>query len=516
MRDEGVTAELRAVLSGIAPRDGLPSIARASRALIAGSIVLANLIGAGVVVTLLSVVLPIPRTAQTGSGLAGLAPGTLLFAFGYVVVAIAVGLTAGLRLSRPVLAFYTSDDPPDARTRDAVLRLPVRLLRLQAGLWTLATIAFGALAFSVTPLYGFEVTITVALGGTPTACLAYLQTQRLLRAGVARVLADAPPRPDEVPGVGPRAYLAWALGVVPVGGIVALAVFTPFTDPSSGDLARAVGVLAGVSIAVGALAVQSFSRAVTDPLQRMRDAFTAVQAGDFDVQVPVFDATEIGYASAGFNRMTAGLRERERLRDLFGRQVGSDVARQALEQGVRLGGEELHAAALFVDVIGSTSFAQDRSPTEVVDALNEFFGAVVEATQRHGGLINKFIGDAALCIFGAPLHLDDPAGAALAAARDMARLLSDGELKAGIGVSIGTVVAGNVGTAERYEYTIIGDPVNEAARLTDLAKSRSKRVIASGEAVDAADETEARHWQDAGEETLRGRDRATRLAEPRA
>ncbi|WP_306701260.1 adenylate/guanylate cyclase domain-containing protein, partial [Streptobacillus moniliformis] len=93
------------------------------------------------------------------------------------------------------------------------------------------------------------------------------------------------------------------------------------------------------------------------------------------------------------------LREREKLRDLFGRQVGEDVARRAVEQGVTLGGEEREAAALFVDVIGSTAFAADRPPGEVVDALNAFFETVVETTQKHGGLVNKFAGDAALCIF---------------------------------------------------------------------------------------------------------------------
>jgi adenylate cyclase len=228
--------------------------------------------------------------------------------------------------------------------------------------------------------------------------------------------------------------------------------------------------------------------------------------------VQVFDATEVGYAGAGFNRMVEGLRERERLRDLFGRQVGEDVARQALEQGVTLGGEEREAAVLFVDVIGSTRFAHDREPTEVVEALNRFFETVVAVTQEHGGLVNKFEGDAALCVFGAPLDAEDPAGAALAAGRDMCRRLRDGELDAAVGISAGTVVAGNVGTPDRYEYTVIGDPVNEAARLTELAKERDGRLLASGAALDRAGD-EADNWTVCGEETLRGRPRPTVLAE---
>ena len=126
---------------------------------------------------------------------------------------------------------------------------------------------------------------------------------------------------------------------------------------------------------------------------------------------------------AGLNRMVGTMREREQLRDLFGRHVGEDVARLALRDGVALGGEEREAAALFVDVIGSTTFAATRSPAEVVTALNRFFEVVVDVVATHGGLVNKFEGDAALCIFGAPLELPDPAANALRAAREMAERL---------------------------------------------------------------------------------------------
>src|SRR5947207_4142327 len=160
--------------------------------------------------------------------------------------------------------------------------------------------------------------------------------------------------------------------------------------------------------------------------------------------------------------MVSGLRERERLRDLFGRHVGQDVARRAIEEGVALGGEERDVAVLFVDLMGSTSFAADRGATEVVALLNAFVGIVVEATRRHGGFVNKFEGDAALCIFGVPLELEDAAGGALAAGREMqARVVCDlPEIRAAIGLSAGTVVAGNVGAADRFEYTVIGDPVD--------------------------------------------------------
>ena len=128
----------------------------------------------------------------------------------------------------------------------------------------------------------------------------------------------------------------------------------------------------------------------------------------------------------------------------------------------------------------------------------------------------KFEGDAALCIFGAPGEQPDHAARALRAARLLAtRLRSQAGVHAAVGLSSGEVVAGNVGTEHRYEYTVIGDPVNEAARLTDLAKQRPERLLASGSTVQIAGEPEASHWRLEDEVVLRGRAEPTRLAVPR-
>jgi adenylate cyclase len=247
----------------------------------------------------------------------------------------------------------------------------------------------------------------------------------------------------------------------------------------------------------------------------VRAALARVEQGEVDVDVPVYDASEVGLLQAGFNRMVAGLRERERLRDLFGRHVGEDVARRALESDIELGGELRTAAVLFVDIVGSTQLATETAPERVVDLLNRFFGIVVEVVESHGGWVNKFEGDAALCVFGVPVPDDDSAGRALAAARELAERLRTGDVPAaGIGVSAGEVVAGNIGASHRLEYTVIGDPVNEAARLTDLAKGEPGRVLASEAAVVAAGESEAAHWELGDEVELRGRGKPTRLARP--
>jgi class 3 adenylate cyclase/integral membrane sensor domain MASE1 len=212
----------------------------------------------------------------------------------------------------------------------------------------------------------------------------------------------------------------------------------------------------------------------------------------------------------------AGLRERDRVRDLFGRHVGEEVARSALGRELEMGGELRDAAILFVDVIGSTAFAAMRDPRDVVEALNRFFEIVVEVVSLHGGWINKFGGDAALCVFGAPAEHPDAARAALVAARELRRRLAselDG-MEVAIGLSAGDVAAGNIGAAQRYEYTVIGDPVNEAARLTELAKSRPSRMLASEAIVRRAGEREAGRWELGESVVLRGRSGSTRVAAP--
>jgi len=260
------------------------------------------------------------------------------------------------------------------------------------------------------------------------------------------------------------------------------------------------------------------AKALADPLRSMRKAVERVAAGDLDVQVPINDASEVGMLQAGINRMADGLRERERIRDLFGRQVGEEVARAALRDGTRLGGEEREIGALFVDLTGSTSMALAMPPSEVVRLLNKFFRVVIDVVESQGGFVNKFEGDAALCVFGAPALSDDPAGQALSAARQLGARLDREvpEVGFGIGVSAGKAVAGNVGSEQRFEYTVIGDPVNEAARLSDLAKERQVHVAASDAALDRASPVEAEEWESGERTVLRGRLEATVLASPRA
>ena len=222
-----------------------------------------------------------------------------------------------------------------------------------------------------------------------------------------------------------------------------------------------------------------------------------------------------GNLQMGFNRMVAGLRERDQLRDLFGRHVGEEVVRRAVEDNESLSGDERDVAVLFIDLVGSTQLATTREPHEVAAVLNDFFRIVVNEVDERNGLINKFQGDAALAVFGAPLRTDDPASAALATARALGAELRRLGVDFGIGVSAGPVFAGNIGAENRYEYTVVGDAVNEAARLADRAKDFDGRVLCSAAAIDRADEAERRLWAVQGSEMLRGRSRLTQISAPR-
>jgi adenylate cyclase len=277
-------------------------------------------------------------------------------------------------------------------------------------------------------------------------------------------------------------------------------------------------MLSLVGLAAGFIATVASARSVAEPLDGLRHALARVRDDDLDVGLVVDDGGEVGEVQAGFNRMVDGLRERRQIQDLFGRHVGQVVATQALERGTGLRGEEADASVVFVDIVGSTAMAEVLPPDDVVETLNDFFDVVVRAVDGQGGWVNKFEGDGALCVFGVPGTQPDHAARALRAARLLhLGLLGLTErhpgLAAGVGVSSGRVVAGNVGTEARYEYTVIGPAVNEAARVTEVAKGRGVKVLASSETVRRA-AGEAARWQDMGTVALRGRTAPTAIYAP--
>jgi adenylate cyclase len=479
-------------------------------------LILANALGAAAVFIYLSLV----AVGSTGFRSAA---DLLLSGVTAVYLAVAVPLSAirARRRADRTRDWFVSGREPTDEERLHALKLPGALATQIVMFWIVAAMILTVLNVVVvkaSPGRAIQIASTIVLGGLITGAIGYLLIERIQRPISARALANTRLRRPATAGVRIRLLLAWLLGsaAILLGIILTPLGALPGEHP---DISGPVIFLAIVGLWAGAALTINAARSIADPLESVRDGLRRVQEGDIEAEVTVDDGGDLGLLQAGFNEMVKGLRERQRLQELFGRHVGTDVARRALERDGLLGGSVRDVSTLFVDVIGSTGMAQRRSPEDVVATLNALFSTVVRVAEAEGGWVNKFEGDAALCIFGAPEEQPDHPARALRAARALRRELKQvaaerPDLDAGIGVSSGKAVAGNIGAEQRYEYTVIGDPVNEAARLSEAAKTRAARVLASGAAVERAG-AEAAYWESVGEETLRGRSAPTVLYEPR-
>jgi adenylate cyclase len=491
---------------------GKAVLVRATVSLLVG-IVIANLIGAVAVFVAAVWVVPEPPLHHTRSVILT----DLVVAAAYFALAAPLGIALGFKRLSSLASWLPSGRAPTAAEQRVVLRGPRTIARATGVLWAGATVLFVCLELTRSTDGALRIGTIIALSGLITSSITYRLSELLLREAAGRALSASPFPQRIAQSVAVRSMMTWVLGTgTPVLGVVLLGLASLF-DPvgSRHDLALAMAVLGGNCLVTGAITTFFATRATADPIKSVRRALASIEQGELDVSVPVYDGTEVGLLQAGFNRMASGLREREELRDLFGRHVGVDVARRALEDGVELGGEQRQVAVLFIDIVGSTRLAAERPPGDVVDLLNRYFAVVVTVVETAGGLVNKFAGDAALAIFGAPVPLDDHCARALRAARTLAERVSAEvpDFDFGIGVTAGLVVAGNVGATSRLEYTVIGDPVNEASRLAEVAKTADGRVVASGDIVDGAPPEHA-NWSAIDEIMLRGRVSSTTVFAP--
>jgi adenylate cyclase len=444
----------------------------------------------------------------------------------HVVAALSLSLIAAImgcsltavRLSSG-LAWYRRGETPTADQRASAPMLPFRLARVQGAVWVAVGVSLLALHYDAGLQVLSLIGVCMAVVAVASGFMNFLLLQRLLRPVFVVALADATVLRGRRHRVGVRLLVTWGLySAIPLVGIAALILGNHFRWLTTSGTAVNVPVLilAGVGIVAGLRGMTLAARSVADPLREVTDGMGHVGAGQYEIRTPVYDSSEIGYLQIGFNEMVAGLAEREQLRDLFGRHVGRDVAQHALQRGQDFTGRVCGTGVVFIDLAGSTALAATSSPDHVAAVLNAFFRIVVGVIDKYGGYINKFEGDAALAIFGAPLTLNNPCAQALAAARSLrAALTADRDMPDfGIGVTYGRVFAGNIGAEDRYEYTVIGDPVNEAARLSDLAKTKAGRLLASAITIAESGPDEAAYWQTGEDVLLRGRHQPTTLAEP--
>ncbi|MFD8100851.1 adenylate/guanylate cyclase domain-containing protein [Nocardia fluminea] len=476
-------------------------------------LLIANLIGIAMVVVLAGFVLPGP-TVFTRQLLLVNSVFTPLCAALALAGGAVWGTVTGVRSMR------WATDPehvPTPAEQQVTVSAPRWMVLQQAILWTLTltvlTVVYGVLEPALIP----KVILSTGAAAIVVCANSYLIIEFALRPVTARVLAADPHRRRGI-GVFGRTMLSWFVGVgVPVALTMTVAVWA-LADPAVSKARLAVCMLSfgGSALVFGLILMGQVVAATVAPIKGVRQALRRVENGDLDAEIALYDGTELGELQSGFNTMVHGLRERAMIEDLFGKHVGHDVAMAAIASRPVLGGTETEAAALFIDIIGSTTMAATLPAPEIVGILNRFFDIVVDEVERHGGLLNKFEGDAALAVFGTPAPLDDLAGSALSCGRAIQRRLRHAsDLDAGIGVAAGRVVAGNVGTHNRYEFTVIGDAVNEAARLCELSKQHDERLLTSATTLAAAADSESAQWVLGETVTLRGRLKPTRIALPR-
>lgn len=252
------------------------------------------------------------------------------------------------------------------------------------------------------------------------------------------------------------------------------------TMPSDGLFWVALPILIAASFSFGLSG--SFSRSLTAPISAAADALSRVSRGDLEVRLEESGRDELSTLARTFNQMTRGLKERAFLERAFGQYVAPSVLEALRQQNaLALSAERREASVLFADVRGFTAFSESTTPEDVLHVLNVYLEQVVEIVARHGGYLNKFIGDAVMVVFNAPMEHPDHADRVLRCARDIqqevARLKAaqafgaGREVRIGVGVNSGTLVAGTLGSDRRAEYTVIGDTVNTASRLCSAAKA---------------------------------------------
>jgi len=225
------------------------------------------------------------------------------------------------------------------------------------------------------------------------------------------------------------------------------------------------------------------SRHLSKPIHNLVDASKAIGAGDFKYRLNERRNDEIGELACAFNQMAHGLLQKSQVEDVFSRYVSSNVAQEVLQNldDVELGGKHINASVLFADIVGFTSISEKMHPQDITNLLNEYFTHISSIAQLHNGHIDKFMGDCAMVVFGVPEYSKEHSLNAINCAimiQETVAILNEKRIKQNkipihfkIGVNSGMMIAGNLGSDERMEYTVIGDPVNIASRLAGIAES---------------------------------------------
>lgn len=248
----------------------------------------------------------------------------------------------------------------------------------------------------------------------------------------------------------------------------------------SRQLEAVLAIVTILGLAAAIAAALGLARSFANPVRLLAKHTERISYGDYDTRIELDRADELGRLAEAFNAMSAGLAERDRVRDLLDKNVSPEVAARLLRDGHALGGEEREVTVLFADLRGFTTLAEGMPAPELVALLNRYLDRMSAALEAEGGVIDKYIGDEIMALFGAPVAAPDGADRAVRAALGMRSALAafNRELAAegrpalafGVGINTARVVAGNIGSRRRLNYSVIGDGVNLAARLQPLTR----------------------------------------------
>lgn len=264
----------------------------------------------------------------------------------------------------------------------------------------------------------------------------------------------------------------------------------------SREVKRRAIFVAGSAISMAIFFIFLFSMTLTSPIEKLAEMIHHVSKGNFNVKArsQVKSHDEVGDLAEAFDHMTDGLKERDKVKSLFSKFHGSSVAEDLINKDIGVGGQSKEVVVFFSDIRGFTAFSEKRSPEEVVEMLNEYFGVMVKIINAHGGVVDKFIGDAIMAVWGAPKSTDRDSHQAVRACLEMRKALEElnerriardqPPINIGMGLHAGKAISGTIGSDERMEYTVIGNTVNTASRIEASTKAFGADLLISDTVIE--------------------------------
>jgi sigma-B regulation protein RsbU (phosphoserine phosphatase) len=433
---------------------------------------------------------------KTGPDSVGLSVKFFLAVVGVIILAeILVGWTF-FRPDRRFAEVLRDGDPDQIRLLvGRIINLPLSIAVLSGLGWLAAGGTISLAPFILGKMdanqwhFGLRIFVGIVFVGAPfTVLFVYFLLERLLRYYLMRLVAPTyllSVPPSRILKVLPKMlFVCIVLGTVPVsvvGGVSLSQIYEIVAgrQPIGSFLSEAPLVIAFL-LALGIFAAVALSfllaKSISEPLRVTISAMERVRRGDLKAHVPVFSNDEIGRLAEGFNRMVEGLRERDLIRDAFGRYLSPEIAQEILLSGeLNLRGELREITILVADLRNFTTLSEALDPQVILEMLNRYLERMTDIIVEHEGTIDEFTGDGILVFFGAPRRMQDHTRSAVECALEMQSAMKQvnkanansglPELSMGIGINSGELVVGNIGSPKRRKYGAVGSPINTAFRV---------------------------------------------------